>query len=53
VTLLGHIAVKAEEPFLIEKYGSTYREYMNRTPRWMGKPKPEKNGLTESKDDRP
>jgi protein-S-isoprenylcysteine O-methyltransferase Ste14 len=28
--------VVVEEPFLIEKYGVTYREYMNRTPRWIG-----------------
>jgi protein-S-isoprenylcysteine O-methyltransferase Ste14 len=34
--------VGAEEPFLIEKYGDTYREYMNRTPRWIGIPKSEK-----------
>ena len=35
-----HIAVKqSEEPSLIEKYGDAYREYMNRTPRWIGIPK--------------
>jgi protein-S-isoprenylcysteine O-methyltransferase Ste14 len=28
--------VRYEEPFLIEKYGDAYREYMNRTPRWIG-----------------
>ena len=38
-----HIAVKqSEEPSLIEKYGDAYREYMNRTPRWIGIPKSEK-----------
>ena len=40
--IIWHIAVKAEERFLLEKYGDTYREYMNRTPRWIGIPKSEK-----------
>jgi protein-S-isoprenylcysteine O-methyltransferase Ste14 len=31
--------VVVEEPFLIEKYGVAYREYVNRTPRWIGIPK--------------
>jgi len=34
--------VQSEEPFLIKKYGDAYREYMNRTPRWIGIPKSEK-----------
>jgi protein-S-isoprenylcysteine O-methyltransferase Ste14 len=34
-----HIAVPAEERFLLEKYGDAYREYMKRTPRWIGLPK--------------
>jgi protein-S-isoprenylcysteine O-methyltransferase Ste14 len=29
----------AEEHFCLEKYGDTYREYMERTPRWIGIPK--------------
>jgi protein-S-isoprenylcysteine O-methyltransferase Ste14 len=29
----------AEERFCLEKYGDAYREYMNRTPRWIGIPK--------------
>jgi len=33
------IVVPAEERFLLEKYGDAYREYMNRTPRWIGVPK--------------
>jgi protein-S-isoprenylcysteine O-methyltransferase Ste14 len=33
------IAVPAEERFLLEKYGNAYREYMSRTPRWIGLPK--------------
>jgi protein-S-isoprenylcysteine O-methyltransferase Ste14 len=40
--LIHYYVVGAEEPFLIEKYGNTYREYMNRTPRWIGIPKSEK-----------
>jgi protein-S-isoprenylcysteine O-methyltransferase Ste14 len=35
ITLM-HISVGAEERFLLEKYGAAYREYMNRTPRWIG-----------------
>ena len=37
--ILWLIAVPAEENDLIEKYGDAYREYMNRTPRWIGIPK--------------
>jgi protein-S-isoprenylcysteine O-methyltransferase Ste14 len=33
------VAVPAEERFLLEKYGEAYREYMDRTPRWIGLPK--------------
>jgi len=39
-----HIGVvQSEEPSLIEKYGDAYREYMDRTPRWIGIPKSKKN----------
>jgi protein-S-isoprenylcysteine O-methyltransferase Ste14 len=31
--------VIVEERFCLEKYGNTYREYMERTPRWIGIPK--------------
>jgi Ni,Fe-hydrogenase I cytochrome b subunit len=41
ITLM-HISIGAEERFLLEKYGTTYREYMNRTPRWIGILKSEK-----------
>jgi len=34
-----HIVVPTEERFLTEQYGDAYREYMNRTPRWLGLPK--------------
>ena len=33
------IVVPAEEHFLVEQYGETYREYMNKTPRWIGIPR--------------
>ena len=33
------IAVRSEEGFLLEQYGDAYREYINRTPRWIGVPK--------------
>jgi len=29
----------SEEQFCLEYYGDAYREYMNRTPRWIGIPK--------------
>jgi protein-S-isoprenylcysteine O-methyltransferase Ste14 len=31
--------VDAEERYCLEKYGDAYREYMNRTPKWLGLPK--------------
>ena len=40
--LLRKIVV-AEERVLLEKYGTTYRNYLIRTPRWIGMPKSEKN----------
>ena len=33
------IVVPAEESFLIGQYDAAYREYINRTPRWIGRPK--------------
>ena len=36
-------AVQSEEHSLIERYGDAYKEYMNRTPRWIGIPKSKKN----------
>ena len=33
------IAAVGEERFCLETYGEAYREYMNRTPRWLGIPK--------------
>jgi protein-S-isoprenylcysteine O-methyltransferase Ste14 len=37
--VLWNSVVPAEERFLLEKYGESYREYMERTPRWIGVPK--------------
>lgn len=34
-----HFGVIEEERILFEKYGEPYRQYMNRTPRWIGFPK--------------
>ena len=36
---LFHIVLPPEEHFLLEIYGNSYREYMNKTPRWIGFPK--------------
>jgi len=41
--ILQHISVGAEERWCLEKYGDAYREYMDRTPKWIGIPKSEKN----------
>jgi protein-S-isoprenylcysteine O-methyltransferase Ste14 len=34
-----HFGVVEEERVLLKRYGDAYREYMNRTPRWIGFPK--------------
>jgi len=41
ITLMNMSAVD-EERFCLKKFGNAYREYMNRTPRWIGIPKSEK-----------
>ena len=33
----------AEEQYCLKRYGKDYREYMDRTPRWIGIPKSEKH----------
>ena len=37
--IMPFLFVGAEERFCLEKYGDAYREYMDRTPRWIGIPK--------------
>jgi protein-S-isoprenylcysteine O-methyltransferase Ste14 len=37
--VLLHISVVSEERFCLQKYGDTYREYMERIPRWIGMPR--------------
>lgn len=34
--VLFSISVQDEESHCLERYGQAYREYMNRTPRWLG-----------------
>jgi len=41
--VLYDILTAPEERWCLEKYGDAYREYMNRTPKWIGVPKTEKN----------
>ena len=36
--------IRVEERVCLNKYGDAYRDYMNRTPRWIGIPKSRKNG---------
>jgi protein-S-isoprenylcysteine O-methyltransferase Ste14 len=33
------VGVVEEERMLLEKYGEAYRQYMNRTPKWIGLPR--------------
>ena len=40
--VLQDILIGAEERWCLEKYGDAYREYMKRTPKWIGIPKPGK-----------
>ena len=37
--ILGNIIASSEERYCKEKYGDTYREYLNKVPRWIGIPK--------------
>jgi protein-S-isoprenylcysteine O-methyltransferase Ste14 len=36
----ANIVAISEERYCKEKYGDIYKEYLNRTPRWIGIPKP-------------
>jgi protein-S-isoprenylcysteine O-methyltransferase Ste14 len=38
-TIASFMLMNPEERYCLEKYGNAYREYMNRTPRWLGIPK--------------
>jgi protein-S-isoprenylcysteine O-methyltransferase Ste14 len=38
-TGLGFLYAGSEERICLQKYGDAYREYMERTPRWIGLPK--------------
>jgi len=40
--IFQNILIDAEERWCLEKYGDAYREYMNRTPKWIGLPKSKK-----------
>ena len=37
--IMPPLFVEAEERYCLDKYGDAYREYMTRTPRWIGIPK--------------
>ena len=37
--ILGNIIANSEERYCKEKYGDTYKEYLNKVPRWIGIPK--------------
>ena len=37
--VLIRLSVGEEEYYCLQKYGDSYRDYMNRTPRWIGIPK--------------
>ena len=39
IILQGRILENAEERMCLGKYGDTYRQYMSRTPRWLGTPR--------------
>lgn len=40
--VLYDLLIAPEERWCLEKYGDAYREYTNRTPKWIGIPKSEK-----------
>ena len=40
--ILLNAILSAEERYCLETYGDTYRQYMSRTPRWIGIPKSKK-----------
>ena len=38
-SILVHSWLPSEEQWCLEQYGNAYREYMNRTPKWIGLPR--------------
>jgi len=42
IITLMNMKVVSEERFCLKKFGNAYREYMERTPRWIGIPKSER-----------
>lgn len=40
--IMLHLLILAEERICLEKYGDSYREYMNKTPRYIGIPRSDK-----------
>ena len=41
--ILQHVLTDSEERFCLKKYGNSYQKYKNRTPRWIGLHKSNKN----------
>jgi len=39
IMIIAHFMVLVEERSCLNKFGDSYREYMNKTPRWIGIPK--------------
>lgn len=39
LVVMTYLLITIEERVTLEKLGESYREYMNRTPRWLGMPK--------------
>jgi protein-S-isoprenylcysteine O-methyltransferase Ste14 len=39
ILVITHFMIAIEEEVCLNKFGDTYRDYMNRTPRWIGLPK--------------
>lgn len=39
LTIITHFMILVEERTCLNKFGEAYREYMNKTPRWIGIPK--------------
>jgi protein-S-isoprenylcysteine O-methyltransferase Ste14 len=48
--ILSNISVTTEERLCLERFGTAYREYMNRTPKWIGMPTSEKHLTARKKD---